>query len=67
MSLFQKIYEVSENNDMEVAWEIILLFEVYIHKECYSYNLKGTDEDMVSEIMTKLPKRILRFKIKFEE
>ena len=67
VTLFSKIQRISDEQDMEIVWEIIQIFEPYIRKECYNYSTKRVDEDMLSEILAKLPERLVRFRIMLDE
>ena len=64
MELYPLIVEATTEKDLAAAWEIIIRFEPYIKKECYNLHKGYVDEDMKSEIFSKLPGRILGFKIR---
>ena len=63
MNLLINIKRISDEQDSEAVWDIIQLFLPLIRRECYNSATKRVDEDMVSEIITKLPDRLIRFKI----
>ena len=64
MELYTLVVKATEEKDTAALWGLILRFDPYIKKECYSAELNGIDEDMRSEILSKLPHRISRFKIR---
>lgn len=61
--LIRTLNEVEREERLDIVWDIILQFEHYIRKECYIASAKRFDEDLYSEIITKLPERLMNFKI----
>jgi len=66
MRLYHKLVEISSTQNMEVTWDVIQQFEPYITKECTDRLTYILDEDLKSEILTKLPHRILGFRVELE-
>jgi len=65
MDLFHLIIKASVLKDTEAAWELILRFKPYIRKICFDPEKKCVNEDMVSDIVIHLHKRILGFEVRF--
>jgi len=64
MELYNLIAKVSNANDSDASWELVLRFKPYIRKICFDEEKQCVDEDMVSDIIVRLHKRILGFKIR---
>lgn len=58
MTLYELIYEATENQDSAAVWELILRFEPVINKYSYDPQLRAINEDLKSEMQEILFHRI---------
>lgn len=61
--LYDKIVLATTKKDIEAIWSIIEQYRPYIINTCLDTETKIFDEDLMSEIITKLPDKILKYKI----
>jgi len=60
--LFYQIYKATVMKDMNAAWGLVLNYEPFINKICW-INPNEIEEDLKSEILIELLRRIKNFDI----